>query len=233
MTVELADYHERMGDRARAALYRALTAGKRVTSPQESSPPKPDLRRATYDLLPRLRESSDAEKLALMRRGLISLPVLPKTLLQVIDEDPEYFLEGVVGYVGSRPQLRDFVPPAVSIAVNPLDLGLRGSSPRSQASQLAMINEYSIAEIEPIFPGARAIMLPTSAYVQLDIAYRQQTGRPLLRDCFARALDQTSGSDVAYVGRSRSGDRLSVGGLLAVGENAYVRAVSGVVFVGE
>lgn len=129
---------------------------------------------------------------------------------QFVLEEPDHFRRETLKYVDSRPQLRDYVPPAIEVALSPTQLALPDSFFKSRADQLKMINEYS-ESLEVEFPDARAIMLPATAYAQADKAYLEKTGHVLFRTHFARALDNACEFSAAEVGRFRPGDRLHVG----------------------
>lgn len=194
----------------------------------ETSAPKADLRQRTYELLQLVREPSREEREALEKgKGLVFLPVQPKTLAQVVAKDEGYFWTGELEYAQSRPELREFVPPAMEIALNPVRLALPGSFSKPRNKQLEMIEEYS-ALLEREFPDAKAIMLPATAYAQADKAYKAQNGgHTLFKDFYARALDNTS----VVFGRYHSDDRLDVGYWCADLGHDRVGAVPAVVFL--
>lgn len=198
--------------------------------PEETQASKVDLRQQTYEILGLARESSDDEKTLLERMGFVSLLILAKTVPQIAAEYPEVFWHRL-GYIDGMPQLRDYRPPVMNIALNPQELALPGSFSKGRITQLMMIGVYSRTEIEPIIPGARAIMLPASAYIQADIEYFKKTGQLLFRNCSARALDDTSAEDAAYVGRYRPGDRLYVDGFKAGDGGGGMGAVPAIIFL--
>lgn len=163
--------------------------------------PKIDLRQQTYDLLPLVREPSTEEKAALEQRGLVFLPVQAKSYVQVVAEDPDYFWPNELQYAKERAELRDFTPPVMEVALNVTQLALPDSFNKSRAVQLMMIERYSQEKIEKDFPGAKAIMLPVTAYAQADRAYKQRTREVLFRTYFARGLDNISEVNAASAGR--------------------------------
>ncbi|MBI4097106.1 MAG: hypothetical protein HY428_01700 [Candidatus Levybacteria bacterium] len=196
-----------------------------IAGPQfRAEAPKVDLRLATFELLSRVREPSSAEQEALRARGYTFVPVGAKSLGQVVAEHPDHFW-----YVNNSKRLGDYTPPAMVVALRP-KLALPNGFDKSQADQLALIEAHS-RDLETEFPDAKAVMLPAVAYVQADIAYVEQTGQPLFRDFYVRALDQTDGSGVAGVGRLHPSRRLVVRGWRAHGGDPNVGAVPAVVFL--
>ncbi len=198
-----------------------------VESQRHTEAPR-DLRQETFDLLANLIDPSAEEREAFERKGAIFLPVEAKSLQQVYDENSTYF-----GYLNESGTLRSYIPPqAFEVAVFPNKLRIARSNNSSQFKQLRLTEEFSQKEIEPEFPGAKAIMLPATGTAQIDIAYQKRNeGKVLIPDFWARCLDATSGSRVAYVGRPRPDNRLRVVGWDADRGGARVWALSAVVFV--
>lgn len=183
----------------------SITRAKTPTQPGEAAPlVAPDLRTETFNLLGSLREPTVEEQAAIKEKGGIILEVEAKSLQQVYDENPGYF-----DYVNSSKPLREYTPPqAFKVAVFPQKLRIPKSNNSSRAEQLEQTGEYSRSEIEPDFPGARAIMLPLTGIAQLDIGFQKENdGKKLLPDFWVGALDEV-GSDVTDVGRVRPGYRL-------------------------
>lgn len=194
--------------------------------------PKIDLRQRTYDLLTKVRQPSDDEKEALGNVGYIFLPIEAKTLLEVVTEDPDYFWSGELNYINglSKPDLREYVPPVMKVGFNPNQLFVPDTFGKSQVKQLEMTDQYSQNTVETEFPDARVLMLPATITAQADRAYFKRTGKVLFANRFARALDQTSGVDAAFVGRIGPDFRLRVSDWDAVLGPGYVGAPLAVVF---
>lgn len=194
----------------------------------ESSPKPPDLRQVTFDLLANTREPYAKERQLIEKRDGVFLPVEAKSLAQVYTENTEYF-----GYVNPSEVLRNYTPPlAFEVAVFPSKLKIPRSNNSTQAKQLRLTEYYSKEQIEPEFPEAKAIMLPATGLVQIDIGYQKRNnGKVLLPDFWARALDTAVGSIVASVGRSCPDLGLSVGYWGAGSGNHDVWALPAVVFL--
>ncbi len=206
------------------------TSVEHILSQPEASP-RVDLRQQTYELLKKVRHPSDAEKEASEKKGLVFLPLASKALPQVVEKDPDCFWSDDSDYVNSRKELRDFVIPEMVVALNPNQLALPDSFNKSRATQLEMIDTYSKDEIEKEFPDAKAVMLPAVGYAQADIVYKQIAGKVLFRDFFARALDDTSRVNAAFVGRNYPDGKLSVAGWYAGFGIDDIGAVPAVVFI--
>lgn len=187
-----------------------------------------DLRTETFNLLGNLREPTAEEREALEKKGYIFTTIEAKSLAQVYDENPEYF-----DHVNSSEVLRAYTPPkSFTVAINPDKFRTSRSTNSSQAKQLRMIEENSHSGIELAFPDAKEIMLPATGYAQLDIKFQKShDGKKLLPDFFARALDTTSGSLVADVGRAHPVGRLFVYAWRAGDGHAHVWASPAVVFL--
>lgn len=172
------------------------------------------LRQRTYELLSTVREPSAEERESLARKGFIFLSIEAKTLAQVVSEHPGHFWKDELQYVNGlpHPDLRTYTPKAMEVAFNPNQLYVPDSFNKTQAVQLNMTEEYSQTNLEKELPGAKALMLPATVGAQADIAYFKKTGKVLFRDRFARALDQTAGSNAANVGRGHPDFRLIVDG---------------------
>ena len=190
-----------------------------VATPVESTQPKPDLLKQTYELLLRTREPRPEERKALEERGFAFFDIKAKSLAQLIQENPKHF-----GYVHESGKLREYVPTAMAIALNLKQLALPNSNSQTLAVQLEMIEESS-KPFEQKFPDAKMVMLPASAYTQADI--RQK----IFKNFFARTLDETVGSRVAGVGRNRPGFQLYVLDWRADDGLDVVVAVPAVVFL--
>lgn len=178
----------------------------------ETNASKVDLRLQTLDLLAvnTFREPTAEEKRLLAQRGYdIFLPTKAETLYAVVALNPDYFWDSKLHYVNDRPKLRDFVPPALTVALRSQQLFLEGSFSKSQGVQLRMTEAESQA-VRQLVPAARAIMLPASTDAQLDLEYFEKTNQVLFTNRFARALDKTSDVRVARVGRYLSDSRLHV-----------------------
>lgn len=204
-----------------------------TTHPEATLKEAIDLRQQTYKLLHLVRQPSDAEKEALGRKGIIFLSIDPKSYAQVVAEDGTYFWSGELDYANARPQLRDYaLPVAMEVGFNPTRLALPDSFSKSRLVQLQMIEDYS-QQLQAELSDARAIMLPSTGYAQADRAYKARTGEVLIRDFFARALDDLSGVRAAVAGRSGPSGRFDVFGWDASGGDDFVRGVPAVVFVGS
>lgn len=184
------------------------------------------------DLLRLVREPTSIEKQDILKKkGLIFLPVQSKSLAQFVVENQDYFWSDGLRHVNSTSQLRDYVPPVMEVAVNPTQLALPDSFNKSRTTQFNMIEQYSKDEIEPEFPEARAIMLPSTAYAQVDKVYSEREGEALLKNFYARALDNDSMLYAVIVGRPHPDCKLRAVGWKAVWGNGIVAAVPAVVFL--
>lgn len=234
-------------DKAKAGLARTLvTAAKawreayddialpgQVASTKEAQAPKTDLRLQTLEFLAAntFREPTPQEKKILAPRGYdIFLSTEPKTLYTVVDKNTNHFWNGESDYVNARPNLRDYVPPALTVALRSKELFLRDSFGKSQGVQLQM-HEVESQTLQKQLPDVRNIMLPASTDAQLDLAYVKKTGLVLFTNSFARALDQISGVRAALVGRNLPAEALDVRGWLADHGLGHVGALSAVVFL--
>lgn len=200
---------------------------------KEETAPKRDLRQETLDLLAgnTFREPTPQERKILAPRGYdIFLSTEPKTLYAVVDENKDHFRIGELDYVNARPDLRDYVPPALTVALRSKELFLKDSFSKPQPVQLEMTERES-QTVQGLLPDARAIMLPASTDAQLDLAYLKETGRVLFRDRFARALDQISGVFAALAGRFDPDSRFCVNDWFEGLGYDFVGALSSVVFI--
>lgn len=204
----------------------SLASQDQAGVPPAETAPKPDLRAATYELLSRLREPSGEERDAL--KGYLFFRVSAESLAQVMEEKGNY-----LGYVDPSEKLRSYAPPGdFVVAVDPNMLRLPGSNNSSQAEQLRMTEAYSKDSIESILPQAKAIMLPSTALVQMDITYQEEhNGKKLFPDFRVRALEETVGPYAANVGRGHPGLGLRVSGWFAGLGYSDVWVCPAVVFV--
>lgn len=196
----------RVGKLIRAIFSKAGVKDPQVrgTGTEHEAVAKVDLRQQTLDLLPLVRPPSIEEGAALERIGFVFLPVLAKSFAQVVTEDPGYFWPATLEYINGMPALRDFTPPAMVVGINRTQPFLLDSRNKPREAHLAMIEQYSQREIEPKFPGAKAIALPATAYAQADRAYRERTdgelfSRSLATRDLAMCLDETSNEQIAIV----------------------------------
>lgn len=209
------------------------------TTSSVEKPPQLDLRERTYQLLSKVRAPSVEERKSLVHKGFFFLPIEAKTLAQVVGEHPKHFWLDELEYINNFPydDLRTYVPRVMEVAVNPKQLFLEDSFQNSfgktQAEQLAMIEEYSITKVEKNFPDAKALMLPATVEAQADIAYFQMTkGEVLFRNGFVRALDRMMDSnDFARIGRSSPDSLLGVHGYSVDYGGLLVGAPLAVVFL--
>ena len=173
----------------------------------EGALPQLDLRERTYELLSLVRAPNPEERRDLERTGLVFFQIEAQSLKQLGKENSNHFDWG-----NSLGWLRDDnSPPLMVVAIDPEQLFIPDSFAKSQAVQLAMIEERSLAR-QKDFPDAREILLPASALAQLDMAWFKETGgsEKLFKTSFAHALDQTADSDVAIVGRYDPRRKLSI-----------------------
>lgn len=157
-----------------------------------------ELVQATYDLLPFIREARAQERAILDEIGFtFSTLVEPKSLDQIIAQNPDYF-----GNVNPSQKLRSYKPPkAFEIFVNPNQWRLRLSNNCSQERQIQKSNEYTEYNLLQLL-GAKAIMLPTTAYAQLEISYmRRRGGKKIFSGFLVRTLDSTEDRNGAIIGR--------------------------------
>lgn len=204
---------------------RALTTAIRVSGT--------DLRWQTLEFLAAnaFRGPTAEEMGALKPRGYdLVLSAAARQLSLVVTENPDHFEDSGVDYINARSQVRNYIPPALTVVLRSGELFLADSFNKSQPVQLQMTETESRA-VQELVPDARSIMLPAATVAQLDLNFLRKTGRVLFRDRFVRALDKTSGVRVASVGRSRPDDRLLVGGSDRGIGDGVVGALSAVVFI--
>lgn len=161
------------------------------------------LRQRTYELLSMVREAKPEEKKALRKKGFTFFDIKAMSLNQLIQKHPSHFLR-----VNESRELREYVPPAMTIALNLEQLTVPNSKFQPRDVQLEMIEGQSKL-LEKEFPDAKMVMLPASAYAQVDIARKIFKGPP-----FACALDSKGFGDLAYfalVGRYHPDLPLEVG----------------------
>ena len=185
-------------------------------------------RQETFDLLSSLREPTDQERKEVGARKGILLPVKATSLGQFYSENQPYF-----GWVNESRSLRDYTPPlAFKVAVFPDKRYVSGSNNSSQVRQLQMTEDYSKKKIEPVFSGAKAIMLPATVLAQLDVEFQKRNnGAKLFQDFWVRALDTTVDPNVANVGRAHPDNRLNVNDWNRDVGHLHVWAFPAVVFV--
>lgn len=194
--------------------------------------PKVDLRLKTLEFLAAhtFRKPTARERKVLAPRGYdIFLCTEAETLAAVVAKHPKYFWDDELDYVNARPNLRDYVPPALIVALRSKELFLGNSFSKSQDVQLQM-HEAESKNLQTQLPNAMNIMLPVSVDVQLDLEYFKRTTQILCINRFVRALDKTSDVYVADVGRYHPGHQLGVGGWLRDRGYGLVGALSAVVF---
>lgn len=194
----------------------------------ESAEKPRDLVQETFNLLGNLREPIAEEREVFEQKGYVFITIEAKPLGEVLDENEEYF-----GFVDPSKNLSSYTPPQTfGVAINPNKLRIERSNNSSQAQQLRMIEEHLQKEIKSIVPDAKAIMLPATGYAQADIQFQKENdGKKLLPDFYARALDTTVGSNVADVGRPDPDDQLDVYDWGADDGADYVWAVPALVFL--
>ena len=194
-----------------------------------------DLRQQTYDLLGRLRKPSSDEKEALEERDIKFFSVTSISYAQVVAENPEYFRDKELENANATPELRDYaLPVAVEVGLRrPEKLHLAGSFGKSRETQLQMAEDYSqeLQKQFPNIPNIRAIILPSTGYAQVDKACKAETGEVLIRNFYARALDNSSVPFAACVGRGRPEDRLEVVPFGANDGLSLIAAVPAIVFL--
>lgn len=215
------------------ALYGDIPLPGQTTPAKESQAPKIDLRLQTLEFLAAntFREPTPQEKEILAPRDYdIFLHTEAKTLYAVVDENRDHFWSGELDYINARPNLRDYVPPALTVALRSKELFLKNSFSESQGVQLQM-HEVESQALQKQLPDVRNIMLPASTDAQLDRSFLEKTGKVLFRDRFARALDEISEVSVANVGRDDPADRLSVSGWDRDRGSDDVGVLSAVVFI--
>ena len=244
----LADYLEKVGKKQGAQLTRDLAQsllnadlitknlpvrivdedGKTQAEVSRSSEALRDLRKETFDLLAIIREPTAEERQEIEKRDGVFLPVEAKSLETVYSENSEYFR-----YVNPSESLRSYTPPqAFEVAIFPNKLKIPRSNNKSQENQLRLTEDYSKEQIEPEFPEAKAIMLPATGLVQIDIGYQKRNnGKVLIPDFWVRALDTTVDSYVARVGRFHPDYGLGVHYWDAGHGDPHVWALPAVVFL--
>lgn len=187
---------------------------------------------ATFELLTEVREPLPSEREALEAKGFVFFSIKAKSLFVVVAENQGYFWGGELGFIYDRPQLRDYTPPAMIVGMNPTQLAIKDSFNESQTRQLELIEKYSAQHIEPDFPGAKAIMLPVCVYAQADLVYaRERNGEKLFKHVYARALDQSLGPYVTFIGRDDPNYLLDVRSWVADDGRSVVGAVPAIVFL--
>lgn len=182
--------------------------------------PDIDLHQRTWELLKLVREPTPSEQSALEREKFVFLHISTISLGEIVQRDPYYFWGdydifkdrevGQLAYLNGRPWLRDYTPQSIVIAVNP-NFILPTPEYYTPKRQLRVCEKFSQEEIEPVFPDAKAVILPAAALVQADMEYRKKKGRPLFEvsydysACYVRALDQSPGGIAIKVGRDYHG----------------------------
>lgn len=189
---------------------------------------------ATFKLLERVKEPSDDEKKALMGifRGAEFFETEARSIAEVVVENPHHFWSKQPGFLAERPELANYVPPAMTVALSPHRLFIPDSFYISHAAQLEMTEGRSISRIEPKLPDARIVHLPASALAQIDVQHMRQTGHPLFINSYGRALDKDADSGSIDIGRFGPQYRLVIGEHDSQGD-PFVGAVMAVVFLRE
>lgn len=191
---------------------------------------KDDLRRIGYDIFIRTEA-----------RGF------PKILVA----NREYFRSNQLGFLNTRPDLAKSIPSSMVVGLKSEELFLRNSFNKSQVQLLEMhIKESKV--VQELVPDGINIMLPVAVIVQLDQEYSEITGKLLLANEYARALDVTAITRAVYinpkdgtfiketecvyaadVGRNRPEFKLDVGEWPRGGSRTNLGSLSAVVFINE
>lgn len=156
------------------------------------------LHQETCRLLSTTRGPTAEEKKALEDMGFIFLATEAKSLDQVEKENP-----GAFHYIGRFDGLESYIPPAITVAINPKELFIPKSSNKPLLDQYAMIEKQSQL-IQKKIPDARVVMLPASTVIQLTLIYAKTVKGRLFKTHFARTLDQ-DGTSTTHIGESEGG----------------------------
>lgn len=194
-----------------------------------------DLRQQTLGFLSAntFRKPTIQEMAVLKPQGYdVVLPTRAETTLLVTAKNLGQFEPGQLDWINRSPRLRDYKPPALTVALRSKELFLADSFEQSQAFQLQMIEIESQA-VQELIPDARAVMLPASTTVQLYLSFLERTGRRGW-GCTARALDKGyRGADIG-VGPSMLDSRLLSVGMYQRGcANRWIGVLASVVFIGK
>ena len=136
-------------------------------------------------------------KKVLENMGFLISSIQPRSLEQLLAEEGEYF-----NYVDQSTNLRNFVPEAREIAIIP-KVKLPESNNVSQARQIELIEDFGRKLLKDVrLNNIEVRMGHVAEYAQADITYQKQNdGKKLFPDFFARTLDLSVGLGVANVGR--------------------------------
>lgn len=139
------------------------------------------LRVETYRLLDTLGEPSVEQRNVLAKMGFVLLNV-EQRLLRDLLPGPEAGTNSSRIHISGESLLsivRDqVVPGPFVVAVSPDRFRIPGSNNKTAGEQLELTANHSASEIESRIPGAKAIMLPASALVQLDNDFQRVTDKP-------------------------------------------------------
>lgn len=155
-------------------------------------------------------------------------PTEAKSLGVVVAENRDYFDKYIS--VDVRPELRDFIPPVLTVALRSRRLFLARSFRKSQPIQLRII-ETANQTMQERLPDARVIILPISTSAQFDLAYFKKTGQVLFKGIDAAGLDELSNGCFCSVGRYHPDRGLFVSAISRGIGYSFVGALSAVVMV--
>jgi hypothetical protein len=102
------------------------------------------------------------------------------------------------------------------VAINPRNLFLPNTKGLLFEKQLEATSAYTDEYLTDRVPGAKAVILPATALIQIDSQYLRANGRGLIEEtnsdgAWVYALDQISGDKILLVGRYERGKNLFVG----------------------
>lgn len=198
-------------------------------SKSEIPQPKVDLIKETYGILSIVREPTPEEQEAYGKRGFVLLRTASIELEKVFPENPNIYSKFKRTPLVS--ELRLYVPPKMTIAIEPNHLFIDGSFDKGKTDQLKITEEASRIHGEK-FPSSKKIMLPASVLAQADKAYQKITGKVLFTNRFARCLDHAGWSLYsANVGRYTPDDELRISDSDETWGNSSIGVLSAVVFV--
>lgn len=125
--------------------------------------------------------------------------IAAKSIRQLVRDNREGFHD-----VTSSPLLLDAIPPASQCAVNPDYPAIPNSNGLSPRDQLALLNQFiqdmNASSTSGGLNDVDIVMDHASTYVQLDRALRQQSGKGLFNDSYARTRDHTYAGGFTIVG---------------------------------
>ena len=194
-----------------------------------------EIRRQIYELLAHaVNPTADERRKLRARRGLVFLPVVARSYLELVRAHPKHYPLDERLYAYNRPELKDYRPPvAVEVGFIELNLALPNSFGVPRYEALQMITDYSRDEIAADFPAFQAIGLPATGYASADETYAQRNpGQVLFKEETAWCLDNLLDGDAANAGRGTSDGRFGAYGWYPHDGNPTIGGAPAVVKIG-